>query len=252
VADAGEHAGHDVPGHEGHDMQAMAGHDSASQAAHGAADAHAGHGTAAAEAPAGPGHEGHGMAGMDHGAMGHDAMGHDGGAGTFKALDDNDPLYPCTVVKQQHRQSCYLMQTSAILFRNGGDFKDAAAKCQTAPAELQRTCFISLGRDANAYARGSRERAVQYCGEAPDVGQPFCFVGVVKNVVDVTADYRDGLSFCRLVPANSKPACYFAVGQQVAILDATREGRERACTGAAQGYVAECRRGANLPLVATD
>jgi hypothetical protein len=188
-----------------------------------------------------------GMAGMDH-----HAMGHDGGESTFKALDDNDPLYPCTVVKPQHRQACYLMQTSAILFRNGGDFRDAAAKCQMAPAELQRTCFISLGRDANSYARGTRERAVQYCGLAPAVGQPFCIVGVVKNVVDVTADYRDGLSFCRLVPDNSKPACYLAVGQQVAILDATREGRERACAGAAQGYVAECRRGANLPLVSTD
>jgi|GEM_PF-550340 len=256
VAGVAEPAAGGAEGHEGHDMAGMdhgahaAGHDSAS------AGAHAGHGVApaaatSAQAAAG-GHEGHDMAGMDHGAMGHDAMGHDGGATAFKALDDNDPLYPCTVVKAQHRPSCYLMQTSAILFRNGGDFKDAAAKCQMAPAELQRTCFISLGRDANSYARGSRERAVAYCGQAPAVGQPYCIVGVVKNVVDVTADYRDGLSFCRLVPDNSKPACYFAVGQQVAILDATREGRERACTGAAQGFVAECRRGANLPLVATD
>jgi hypothetical protein len=144
------------------------------------------------------------------------------------------------------------MQTSAILFRNNGDFRDAAAKCQTAPAELQRTCFISLGRDANSWARGSQQRAVQYCGQAPGVGQPYCIVGVVKNVVDVTADYRDGLNFCKLVPDNSKPACYQAVGQQIAILDSSREGRERACGVAARGYVAECRRGANLPLVPTD
>jgi hypothetical protein len=235
VADVDEHAGHG-------DAHGEAAHDSASH-----------DGTPHDSTHAAAGHEGHEMAGHDMSSMpGMAGHGEHGDAQPFMALDPREPLYPCTAVKEHHRQACYLMQTSAILFRNGGDFRDAAAKCQMAPAELQRTCFISLGRDANSYARGTRERAVQYCGLAPAVGQPFCIVGVVKNVVDVTADYRDGLSFCRLVPDNSKPACYLAVGQQVAILDATREGRERACAGAAQGYVAECRRGANLPLVSTD
>jgi len=230
------HAGHDMAamGHEGHDMSAMS-HDTSAKAK---PDEHAGHDMAAM------GHEG--MAGMEHGG------GHDHGAQTFKALDDNDPLYPCTVVKAQHRNACYMMQTSAILYRNDGDFRDAAAKCQMAPAENQRTCFISLGRDANSWGRGSQARAIALCGQAPEVGQPYCIVGIVKNVVDVTADYRDGLGFCRQVPDNSKPACFFAVGQQIAILDADRQGRERACQGAAQGYIVECRRGANLPLVSTD
>lgn len=258
VADAGEgeHAGHDMSGHDmsghdmsGHDMSAMS-HDS-SKAGQGG---HEGHDMSAmAHDSSKTGHEGHdmsgheGMAGMDHHAMGHD----DGGE-TFKALDDNDPLYPCDIVKQHHRQACYLMQTSAILFRNNGDFRDAASKCLMAPADMHRTCFTSLGRDANSWGRGSQERAIALCGQAPAEGQPFCIVGVVKNVVDVTADYRDGLGFCRKVPDNSKPACYFAVGQQITILDDSREGRERACGSAAQGYVAECRRGANLPLVRGD
>ena len=239
----GAHGGGDAakPAHAGHDTAAKNAH-----AGHGAAPAGQHAHAAPAAPPAAAGHDGH------HGAAGGGHHGAAGGAQAFKALDDNDPLYPCTVVKAHHRQACYLMQTSAILYRNNGDFKDAAAKCQTAPAEMQRTCFISLGRDANSWGRGSRERAVQYCLQAPAVGQPYCVIGVVKNVVDVTADYRDGLSFCRLVPDGSKPACYHAVGQQIAILDYTREGRERACATAAQGYVAECRRGANLPLVATD
>lgn len=235
VGEAGEHAGHDMAGMQGHDMSAMR-HDTAAKAA-----GHDAHGAQ----PAAGGHE---MAGMDHHAMEHDH----GGGETFKALDDNDPLYPCDVVKEQHRHACYLMQTSAILYRNNGDFRDAAAKCQLAPADMQQTCFVSLGRDANSWGRGSEERAVQYCLQAPPEGQPYCVVGIVKNVVDVTADYRDGLRFCRQVPDNSKPACYHAVGQQIAILDDTREGRERACGTAAHGYIAECRRGANLPLVPTD
>jgi len=225
-------------------------------AAHGAAsaDEHAGHGAA----PAGhdSAHAGHdmagmagmpGMAGMDHGG-GH---GHAEGGETFKALDPNDPLYPCDVVKAQHRQACYLMQTSAILWRNNGDFRDAAQKCTTAPEDMQRTCFISLGRDANSWAEGNRERAIAFCGLAPEMGQPHCIVGVVKNIVDVTAQARDGLSFCRMVPDNSKPACYHAVGQEIGLLNPTADGRERACREAT-GFVGECRRGAGLPFIPAD
>ncbi|HSU16607.1 hypothetical protein [Longimicrobium sp.] len=239
VADVDEHAAHGA-----------ASGDSAAHAGHGAAagdsSAHAGH-----DAHAAAGHEGHdmagmpGMAGMDHGAHGQAA------AETFKALDPNDPLYPCDVVKTQHRQACYLMQTSAILWQNNGDFRDAAKKCQTAPEDMQRTCFISLGRDANSWAEGNRERAVAFCGLAPEVGQPHCIVGVVKNIVDVTADPRDGLGFCRMVPDNSKPACYHAVGEEIGLLNATAEGRERACREAT-GYVPECRRGARLPFIPAD
>ncbi|HEX6748727.1 MAG TPA: hypothetical protein VF092_15625 [Longimicrobium sp.] len=221
VADVDEHAGH---------------HGAASAPADSAQKGHEGHDMS--------GHEGHDMAGMDHGEH--------GGATAFKALDAEDPLYPCNVVKVQHRHACWLMQTSAILWRNNGDFRDAAEKCGTVkPEELQRTCFISLGRDANSWASGNRERAIGLCGRAPDVAQPFCIIGVVKNIVDVTADARDGISFCRMVPDNSKPSCYHAVGQEIGLLNATAAGRERACRDA-EGYVGECRRGAGLPLLPTE
>ena len=147
------------------------------------------------------------MAGHEHGA-----------AETFKALDPEEPLYPCTVVREHHRQACYLMQTSAILYRNNGDFRDAASQCARTAEAYRNTCYISLGRDANSWGRGSQERAIAYCKAAPEAGQPWCIVGVVKNIVDVTADPRDGLSFCRLAPENTRPACYNAVGQQIALL----------------------------------
>jgi len=218
----------------------------------GAVDAHAAHGSDGhgdAGHGAAAGHEGHdmaGMPGMDHG--GHE--GHDmASAEPFKALDDQEPLYPCTVVQEHHRPACYLMQTSAILFRNNGDFRDAARQCARAPEAYRFICYISLGRDANSWGRGSREHALAYCTAAPDVGQPWCIVGLVKNIVDVTADARDGLSFCAMAPDNTKPACYKAVGQEIGLLQPTSEGRERACRAAPSGYVPECRHGAGLPLI---
>jgi hypothetical protein len=220
----------------------------------GKADEHAGHGApapAADSAKAAGGHE-HGSAehaGHDAAAGGH--AGH-GAAESFMALDAREPLYPCTVVREHHRSSCYLMQTSAILFRNNGDFRDAARQCERVPERYRNTCFISLGRDANSWGRGSRERAIAYCRAASEVGQPWCIVGLVKNIVDVTADPNDGLSFCRLAPDNTKPACYNAVGQEIALLQPTAPGREQACRAADPGYVTECRRGALLPLVPGD
>jgi len=206
----------------------------------GEADEHAGH--------AAMGHDmaGHDMSGHDMAAMGHAAE------PPFKALDPNEPLYPCTIVKEHHRSACYLMQTSAILHANNGDFRDAARQCARAEEEYRNTCYVSLGRDANSWGRGSRERAIAYCQAAPEVGQPWCIVGVVKNMVDVTADPRDGLSFCHLAPDNTRPACYNAVGQEIALLQPTAPGREQACRAADSGYVPECRRGAGLPLVPGD
>jgi hypothetical protein len=227
VADVDEHAAHAGAAHAG------AGHDSASHAM-------AGHDMA-----------GHDMASMP-GMAGMSGHGEHGDAQPFMALDPREPLYPCTAVKPQHRQACYLMQTSAILYANHGDFRDAAAQCARAPEAYRNTCYVSLGRDANSWSRGSREQAVRYCTAAPDVGQPYCIVGVVKNIVDVTADPRDGLSFCRLAPDATKPACFTAVGQEIALLQPTAPGREQACRVADTGYVAECRRGAGLPLIPGD
>jgi hypothetical protein len=217
VADAGEHAGHG----------AAPAHDSASHAA-----------------------AGHEMAGHDMSAM--EGHGEHGAAESFMALDPNEPLYPCTVVKEHHKSACYLMQTSAILFRNHGDFAGAAQQCGRSPEAYRYTCYVSLGRDANSWGRGNREQAIAYCGAAPDIGESYCIIGVVKNIVDVTADPRDGLSFCRIAPDQTKSACYNAVGQEIALLQPTAPGREQACRAADAGYVPECRRGAGLPLIPGD
>lgn len=214
------------------------------------AGGHGGHGASPA-APAEKGHEG--GHGGDHGGGHASAGGHDHGAAqTFKALDPAEPLYPCTIVKEHHRKQCYLMQTSAVLWHNKGDFADAARQCQRAPEDMRQTCFQSLGRDANSYGGGEPRRAIAYCTAAPDEVEPYCMVGVVKNIVDVTAEPDDGLEFCKLVPANSKPACYHAVGQQIGLLRAAAAGRERECGRAESGYVTECRFGAGLGLLRSD
>ena len=208
------------------------------------------HHTSTTQLAGGAGHHGHAppaahdahsqSSGHDHGATRHEA---------FKALDPDEPLYPCTVVAEHHRTSCYTMQTSAILVHNRGDFADAARQCTRAPEQHRRACFISLGRDAAAYSRGNDARAIELCGKAPEADLPWCIVGATKNRVDVTANPADGLALCRAVPgAAAKSACYRAVGEQIYALFALPADRERACAAAESAFVAPCRAGANLPV----
>ena len=207
----------------------------------GAKDEHAGHG-----APAQGEHAGHAQP-----AAGHEHAGHTMQHEAFKALDDDEPLYPCTVVAQQHRPSCYAMQTSAILFRNKGDFAAAAEQCGRAPEQYQRVCFSSLGRDAAAYAPTDDARAIELCGKVPEGKLPWCVIGTAKNRIDVTADPRDGLKFCVAVPGDdAKRTCYRAVGEQLNALALAPPERERTCSSVEAPFVEECRSGALLPRAA--
>lgn len=211
------------------------------------------HHTSTTQSHGGGDHHASGGHGAHGGASGHASGPDEHGAAAaaeeapFRALDPADPLYPCTAVKEHHRFACYQMQTSAILYNNDGDFREAARLCQTAPEEMVRVCFTSLGRDANAWGRGDRGRVIAYCGAAPEAWRPWCVVGAVKNVVDVTAEAADGFELCRAVPrGGSKNACYRAVGEHITLLHPGHPARERVCAQAEYAYADECRRGANL------
>ncbi|HEX8359114.1 MAG TPA: hypothetical protein VF613_03285 [Longimicrobium sp.] len=187
-------------------------------------------------------------------AAGHDEHANHGGGHAhaqqeaFKALDAEEPLYPCTIVQERHRGACYAMQTSAILFRNRGDFAGAAKQCERTPENMRRTCFVSLGRDAAAYAARDHNRAVELCKLASETRLSWCVIGTAKNRVDVTSDAADGLAYCRAVPADdAKRSCYRAVGEELAALYGTPAQRERACSGAEAAFINECRSGAQVP-----
>ena len=183
------------------------------------------------------GHAGHAAAG-----------GHDPHEPAFLALDPDEPLYPCTVVAARHRASCYLMQTSAILFRNGGDFHAAGAQCERIEGRLANACFVSLGRDAAAYAGSDDVAAVRLCMAAGPRALPWCVVGTVKNRVDVAAAPAPGLAYCTAVPEGPvRTGCYRAIGEQLTLLRGSPAERASECAAVAEAYRSACRLGAFLP-----
>ena len=182
------------------------------------------------------GHEGH----ADHAAA-------DTARRAWKAVDPADPLYPCNAVAHQYRYACYGIQTSAILFFNGGDFPATAQACEGAGNTLVEVCWRSLGRDITAYARRDPARSAQMCATAGPAAEPHCISGAATALVDVESNPDDGLALCRIVSRpESKTECYQAVGRLVGF---TREPprREEVCATVEADHVETCRRAAGLP-----
>lgn len=211
----------------------------ATDADHGGSTEHGGHGSSAAHGAA---HDGHGSA-TSHGVS--------PGGEPWKALDRDDPLYPCNVVGEAYQPACYTMQTGAILFFNGADVADAGRACEGAPERMRPICFGSIGRDVMALAEMDHARSLALCGRVAGMGggqgEPWCMVGVAQNLVNLAASTDVGMRFCRLVTADGhKSACYRAVGEQMLTLVPTDAQRGRACEFAEPGFVAACRAGARL------
>lgn len=165
----------------------------------------------------------------------------------WKAIDPDDQHYPCSVMGPRYQQQCYLMQTSVMLYHNGGDLRGASASCDEAPKNMRPTCHQSLGRSVTAYTKDP-EAAAGYCEAGSAEYRGWCYVGVVKAFVDWTARAKNGLDFCRVIEQddNYKTMCYKGLGEEIAALIADHETRASLCAQAEDEFVATCRQGAQL------
>lgn len=191
-------------------------------------DEHAGHGAAPADE-----HAGHG--GMDH--------------GEWQALDRARPLYPCTAVDARYHAACYTMQSSAILYFNGGDVAATARACEGAPEAMVGICIASLGRDVTALAGQDHGRSIALCartaGAAGGRAETWCLNSVAQNLVNLAADPDEGLRFCRAVAGDEKKReCYRTVGEFIATLVGDPAERAERCRAAEPAFAAVCRGGA--------
>jgi hypothetical protein len=105
----------------------------------------------------------------------------------WKALDAEDPLFPCSVLEERYLHQCYLMQTSAILYHNGWDIAGAARTCDSAPESMRPICYQSLGRDISALTLQNIDESIRLCKLGSEEFESRCYIGLVKNFIDLTA-----------------------------------------------------------------
>ena len=168
---------------------------------------------------------------------------------TFKMRDSTDPLYPCSAVDTTYQFACYQMQGGMILTGLRGDFARATKACdRVGPPLLRSQCYLSLGTNASGWTAQNTPLVIRNCSNGDPAYQPFCFVGAVKNYVDVTANPDDGIAFCRqLEPGVNRDKCYNAVGEEISVLYRDPDLRQKACLKAGVDGEVMCRIGAQLP-----
>jgi hypothetical protein len=191
-----------------------------------------------------PHHPAHGLG--QHSAMNMEGMDHDHET-PFKAIDAKDPLYPCSIMAERYLVACYEMQTSIMLYWNQGDMASAAKTCDRAPGRLKYVCYQSLGRDISSYSLQNHPTAIRMCSLGNPKYQPWCYVGLVKNFIDLNAKADDGLRLCReLTSEPSKMKCYEAVGEEIGTLRNDAESRRSLCMPSEPTYLDACLYGARV------
>lgn len=136
------------------------------------------------------------------------------GNGTTAYFKDDQPLYPCTMVKHDYKEQCYLMQTSQILQRNGYDFKKTFEECAKADTGFTDTCYRSIGRDASGSTVSDVNRTVANCRLAPSydalVG---CVLGADRDFVSYFHSNQQALALCSAFGGDVTAICEQDVAQ---------------------------------------
>jgi len=182
-------------------------------------------------------------ASASHGEHAH----HETTSDTFAIRNPNDPLYPCSALANRYQSACYGMQAGIIIETTGPDFGKIAKACDGAPLNLRSSCYQGIGTYVSGFTGRNPGKAIDLCMAGNPGYRHWCFVGVVKNFIDVTALAEDGMDFCRRL--SDRPlatSCYVAVGEEVGILRRDHTEREKECAKADPAYVDACRYGAVL------
>ena len=194
-------------------------------------------------------HDDHDPLSVGSGSMARMPMGKDGSAGasTFRAVDPSDPQYPCSILGARYQDDCYQTQPAVMLTINSGDYAKTFTWCDAVPPDLRRRCYQGTGTTISGETLMNHAESARLCSLGTPAYQPWCYVGVVKNYVDVTANPADGFSFCRdVAPGAGRVACYNAVGEEIAVLRAATPAREQLCALAPGDGLDACRYGARL------
>ncbi|MGE0441335.1 MAG: hypothetical protein AB7L66_04600 [Gemmatimonadales bacterium] len=167
----------------------------------------------------------------------------------FAVRDRSDPLYPCSAINTRYQVACYMMQAGIIIEIVGADFGKISHACDDAPVAMQAACYQGVGTYVSGYTVRDPAKSIEFCGLGDKTLQTWCYVGVVKNFVDVTASADDALAFCQRLAGERRyaVACYHAIGEEMGVLYKEPAQREAQCARSPAEYADACRFGALLP-----
>lgn len=128
---------------------------------------------------------------------------------TKRDLKKDDIGYPCNVMEDKYRGSCYFLHTS-VLLEYGKNFEQIAQFCNEIEAQYQYLCFESLGRDmSNTIIGGNYSTVAKVCQESSGKFKANCINGVVAVTLDSVQLSKQPFEFCNtLSNVNDIGSCY--------------------------------------------
>ncbi len=166
---------------------------------------------------------------------------HEAHATKSKYLND-DPHYPCTIVGDRYKWTCYFFQTSRMMQLFSGDFAKISVSCAQAPTPYQRVCFESMGRDVSGRYRGDPAGAIQACSFAtPSAFRTACLSGAVQDTFWEPAGKNNAINFCKhLEDSIEKDACYSTIFARALEIFSSNEDVKFFCLTAEAEYQLAC------------
>lgn len=161
--------------------------------------------------------------------------------GHFTEYLSDDPHFPCNVVDEKYKNSCYFYQTSRMITLFNGDFSKVAAACSEAPGIHQSSCFGSMGRDVGGRSGRIPNVAIELCGNVQSGAyREDCLAGAVQDFFWDPSGQDIAITFCKLLddPAE-KSTCYSTIfGRASQVLDPT--DLQQFCEKAEPEYSSQC------------
>lgn len=158
-----------------------------------------------------------------------------------KYLSDN-PQYPCSIVDEKYKSSCYFLQTSRMIVLFGGDYAKVAGACLKAPAQYQYSCFGSMGRDVGGTFRRNPKGAIAACANAPEgQNRDACLSGAIQDSFWDPTGQDDAITFCKtLSDQHNKSLCYGIIFQRAPDVLASKNDIKSFCFKAEKEYQDQC------------
>jgi len=157
-----------------------------------------------------------------------------------KYLSD-DPQYPCTIVEDKYKWSCYFYQSARMRQLYNDDFKKVTESCLAAPEMYRQPCIESMGRDISGAHSQQPEPSIADCQYAPKGAlRKLCLAGAVQDEFWDPSGQDTALKFCRLLTdGDEKEACIKVIASRAKDL-LTVEERGAFCAKAEPLYQETC------------
>ncbi|HSX58240.1 MAG TPA: hypothetical protein VLE47_03185 [Candidatus Saccharimonadales bacterium] len=128
-------------------------------------------------------------------------------------LKADQPEYPCNIVAENYKFSCYYLISSWFLQLTSYDYAKGFSMCDTVRSDFVWVCYQSMGRDISGATLRNATESEKDCRLGKSQFYQDCIVGVVKDFANTTAGTSEPGHFCTLVDQNYKKTCYSAAGQ---------------------------------------